>query len=111
MVEMTYAHGGQVDSWDCGEIEVTNEPPPKGTPEPETGITFLKESQWKLPFRTAWVEERPVASRFEVAAVVEPAGSDRLTVNAATGGRFLHDPKRVLVEGATVKLYNDRGER
>ncbi len=101
-VEMAYEQGGKTDVWDCGTMPVL-----AGAPEPEPeagdgGLTFLKESQWKIPFATAWAEERLISERLEVAAVVEPAGSDRLTIGAPTSGRFIHDGKRGLAEGSRL---------
>ncbi|WP_437979210.1 efflux RND transporter periplasmic adaptor subunit [Sorangium sp. So ce295] len=101
ILEMAYEHAGRTDVFDCGPITVADTPAP---PEPEAGgaITFLKETQWKIPFATAWAEERPMAKEIEIAATVEPAASDQLTIGAPTGGRFFHDPKRALAEGLRV---------
>lgn len=99
-VEMTYEQDGHVDSWDCGTIAVLDAPKPAGEETGgDEGITFLKESQWKIPFGTAWVTEHEIADQIEVAGVVEPAGPDQLTLGAPTSGRFLHDPKLGLAEG------------
>ncbi len=95
---MSYAHGGRVDTFDCGLVAVTADP--SHAPEDEGGaLTFLKESQWKVPFGTAWAEERPLARELEIAATVEAAGGDQLVVGAPTAGRFFHDPRRPLSEG------------
>lgn len=102
-VEMEYAIEGTTDVWDCGEIEVLAAAPPPGVEAADTSITFLKESQWKIAFGTAWAEERPIAERLDVAAVIEPAGSDQLTIGAPTTGRFLHDPRRSLTEGLRIE--------
>lgn len=102
-VEMAYEHEGKTDVWDCGPIEVvTKAPEPKEEPA-DTSITFLKESQWKVDFRTAWSEERTVRQQLELTGVVEPAAADQLVITATTTGRFLHDPKRVLAVGARVE--------
>jgi cobalt-zinc-cadmium efflux system membrane fusion protein len=100
--EMTYEHGGKVDVFDCGTIAVSDKPPPAGE-ESGSPITFLKESQWKISFGTAWASEQPIARELEVPATVEPAGGDQLTVAAATTGRFFHAPKLALAEGLVVK--------
>lgn len=102
-VEMQYEHGGTSDVWDCGTIAVLEKDPPPAVEEAETSITFLKESQWKIAFRTAWSEERPIRRQLEMTGVVEPAGSDQLTIGAPTGGRFLHDEKRALAVGTKVQ--------
>jgi cobalt-zinc-cadmium efflux system membrane fusion protein len=101
-LEMVYEHAGQTDSFDCGPITVSERP---AVPEeaPSSSITFLKESQWKIPFATVWAEERPLASELELAATVEPAATDQLTVGAPTGGRFFHNPKLALAEGLRIQ--------
>jgi membrane fusion protein, heavy metal efflux system len=101
-LEMSYEHGGQTDVFDCGSVVVSDTPPPQ---EEEAGstITFLKESQWKIPFATAWAEERPMSKEMEIASTVEPAAKDQLTVGAPTGGRFFHNPKLALAEGLRIK--------
>jgi RND family efflux transporter MFP subunit len=101
-LEMVYEHGGQADVFDCGSVTVSEKPtaPEEG---PDSSLTFLKESQWKIPFATTWADERPLASEMELAATVEPAASDQLTVGAPTGGRFFHNPKLALAEGLPIK--------
>jgi RND family efflux transporter MFP subunit len=102
-LEMVYEHGGRTDVFDCGKVTVAEKPV---APEEEAGgaaITFLKESQWKIPFGTAWADERPLASEMELPATVEPAATDQLTVGAPTGGRFFHNPKLSLAEGLAIK--------
>lgn len=101
-LEMAYEHAGQTDVFDCGPIIIANTPPPPEPEAPSAAITFLKESQWKIPFATAWAEERPIAKETEFAATVEPASSDQLTIGAPTGGRFFHNPKRAIAEGLRV---------
>ena len=102
LLEMVYEYGGQSDVFDCGSVTVSEKP---RAPDEAPGavITFLKESQWKIPFATAWADERPLASEMELAATVEPAAMDQLTVGAPTGGRFFHNPKLALAEGLQVK--------
>ncbi len=102
-VEMQYEADGKVDVWDCGTVAVLDKEPPAAEPSADTSITFLKESQWKISFATAWAEERPVRQQLEMSGVVEPAGTDQLTVTAATSGRFLHDPQRTLAVGTKVE--------
>ncbi len=102
-LEMAYEHEGKSDAFDCGPITVAD--PPPAQPEEASGgaITFLKESQWKIPFGTAWAEERALAKEIELAAAVEPAAGDQLTIGAPTGGRFFHDPKLALAEGLRIE--------
>ncbi len=101
--EMQYEHGGQTDTWDCGTVVVLDEQPPPAEAEADTTITFLKESQWKIAFGTAWAEERGMRQQLEMSGVVEPAGTDQLTLSAPTSGRFLHDPQRTLAIGTKVE--------
>jgi membrane fusion protein, heavy metal efflux system len=102
-LEMAYEHAGVVDVFDCGSIGVTD-PPRASTQEPSSSaITFLKESQWKIPFDTEWATEQPLASELELAATIEPAAGDQLTIGAPTGGRFFHNPQLALVEGLRIK--------
>lgn len=106
-VEMSYAFDGKTDTWDCGAIAVVATPPKPGEEaSADEGITFLKESQWKIPFRTAWSEERDMSEVREFSAVVEPAGSDTLTLSAPTTGRFLHEAKRAL----SVGMHLEKGD-
>jgi membrane fusion protein, heavy metal efflux system len=101
-LEMAYERGGRTDLFDCGTVTVSDQPV-AGEEEPGATITFLKESQWKIPFATGWAEEHSLASEMELAASVEPAAADQLTVGAPTGGRFFHNPKLSLAEGLTIK--------
>lgn len=100
-LEMVYELGGKTDSFDCGSVVVSDKPS-AGEEEAAAAITFLKESQWKVPFATAWAEERSLASEVELPATVEPAATDQLTVGAPTGGRFFHNPKLALAEGLRI---------
>lgn len=103
LLEMTYEHGGVSDTFDCGSVDVANNPPEAVEPEVAGEVTFLKETQWSIPFGTAWSEERELSSALEFAATVETAGSDQLTLGAPTSGRFFHDQKVALAVGRRVK--------
>lgn len=102
-LEMSYEHEGRRDEFDCGSLTVSDDAPAATEEASGASITFLKESQWKIPFGTGWAKERPLAKEMEVTATVEPAGSDQLTVGASTGGRFFHNPKLLLAEGLVIK--------
>lgn len=102
-LEMSYEHNGQVDVFDCGSISVSDKLLAAEEEAASASITFSKESQWKVPFATAWAAERPLAREMELAATVEPAGTDQLTLGAPTGGRFFHNPELSLAEGRRVK--------
>jgi membrane fusion protein, heavy metal efflux system len=57
----------------------------------ESGISFLKEQQWKTPgFRTAFAVSGDVAATFEASGVIEPAAGRSAVVSAPISG--LVDP-------------------
>jgi membrane fusion protein, heavy metal efflux system len=103
MLEMTYEHGGQSDTFECGAVAVADKPPAAEEEAPAGEISFLKETQWKIPFGTAWAEVRELSGTLEFPATVETAGSDQLTLGAPTSGRFFHDRKAALAVGRHVK--------
>ena len=100
-VVVEYTQGEDRARFDCGEREIGAHV----HPEDDSGasLSFLKEQQWVVPFETAVVEKRKMAREIELPAVVEPAGTDQLTVSAPTSGRFFHNPKLSLAEGLHVK--------
>jgi cobalt-zinc-cadmium efflux system membrane fusion protein len=102
-VEMTYEHGGQTDVFDCGLIEVTDKPKPESEEADAGEISFLKETQWKIPFATAWATSRDLRRAVDLPTIVETAGSDQMTLGAPTSGRFFHDEKEALAAGRRVK--------
>lgn len=102
-LEMAYEHDGQTDVFDCGNLVVADKPTAAEVEVPGGATTFLKESQWRIPFATGWAAERPMARELEIPAVVEPAAADQLTVAAPTVGRFFHNPQLALAEGARIK--------
>lgn len=101
-LKMSVEHGGATDVFDCGPIVVADSPKPPASEAAGATIAFLKESQWKIPFATAWAAERPLAKEIELPATVEPAGTDQLVIGSPTGGRFFHSPKLSLAEGGKV---------
>jgi cobalt-zinc-cadmium efflux system membrane fusion protein len=101
-LEMIYERGDVVDSFDCGSVQVASPPVAPEEEESSSAITFLKESQWQIPFGTDWATERPLASELELAATIEPSAGDQLTIAAATGGRFFHNPELALAEGLRI---------
>ena len=101
-LEMVYEHEGKSDVFDCGSIAVTDKPPAPEPEAPSSAITFLKETQWKIPFATAWAEERPIAKEIELSATVEPAATKQLTLAAPTAGRFFHDSTHAPAEGLRI---------
>lgn len=101
-LELVYEHDGAREVFDGGVVAVA-EPAAPAPDEAGDAIAFLKESQWKVPFATAWAEERPIAKEIEIGATVEPAAADQLTVGAPTGGRFFHNAKLALAEGRRIQ--------
>lgn len=101
-LEMEVEIDGKKDVFDCGDVTVASPATAPEVEEPGGAITFLKETQWTIPFATAWAEERPLAREIELPAVVEPSAGDQLTVAAPTEGRFFHNPKRPIAEGVRV---------
>lgn len=99
VVEMVYENEGATDLFDCGSITVADNPAPPVEPK---GISFLKESQWKIPFATALSQERSFFPEQELATTVEPSALDEVTISAPVGGRFLMQAEAPLVEGRAV---------
>jgi membrane fusion protein, heavy metal efflux system len=102
-LEMVVESEGGSDVFDCGSITIAEKPPAPEAEAPSAAITFLKESQWKIPFATAWAGERSMAKELELPATVEAAGTDQLVIGAPTGGRFFHNPKLSLAEGQRIE--------
>jgi RND family efflux transporter MFP subunit len=102
-LQMVYEKGGEADTFDCGPVDVADKPPAAEEAAPGNEITFLKETQWKIPFGTAWASEREMSGALEFPATVETAGSDQLALGAPTSGRFFHDKREALAVGRRVK--------
>jgi len=102
-LEMVYEHEGERATFDCGSVTVATEPPGDDSSADGPALSFLKETQWKIPFATAWATERQLAKEIELPAVVEPAGADQLTIGAPTDGRFFHNPDLVVAEGLRIE--------
>lgn len=102
-LEIAYEQAGQSDVFDCGNVVVAAKPASPDNAASAGTVAFLKESQWQVPFETAWAAERLMAREVELPAVVEPAAGNQLTVGAPTGGRFFHTSKLALAEGTRIK--------
>jgi cobalt-zinc-cadmium efflux system membrane fusion protein len=102
-LEMLYEHGGQTDTFDCGPVRVAGEAVVAEEEAAADAISFLKETQWKIPFRTSSAEVRELSRALEFPATVESAGSDQLALGAPTSGRFFHDTRAALAVGRKVK--------
>ena len=69
----------------------------------ESGISFLKEQQWKTPdFRTAFATVGTVAATFDVSGTIEPAAGRFAEVTAPIGG---------LVDASSVAQSPAPGQR
>lgn len=81
-----------------------------------SGITFLKEQQWRTEFATAWVREGALAESVEGPAQVKPAGSGEVVLTAAVDATVAPSPwphtGLNVVEGGTVyRLVPRVGDR
>ncbi len=101
-LEMAYEHEGKSNVFDCGAITIADKPMPSEAEAHSSAITFLKESQWKIPFATAWAAERLISREIELSATVEPSATEQLTLSAPTAGRFFHNPKHAPAEGLRI---------
>ena len=99
-LSMTYDGGDVAVAFDCGTVAIGKRVPEES---PRPVISFLKEQQWRIPFGTELAQERTIAREIELPAIVEPAGTDRLTISAPTSGRFFHNPELRLAEGLHLK--------
>ena len=90
---MVYEREGKSDVFDCGSITITDKRPPPEPEAPSSAITFLKESQWKIPFATAWATERPIAREIELSGTGVHSGAPVSVIlhpaEADTGLRFI----------------------
>ncbi|MEW5851130.1 MAG: efflux RND transporter periplasmic adaptor subunit [Myxococcota bacterium] len=101
-VEMVYENEGITDAFDCGPVTISDQAPAAEEEAPSSAITFLKESQWKIPFGTAWAEERLMARELELPATVESASTGQVTVSTTVAGRFFQHAAVALAEGQWV---------
>ena len=96
---MAYHDGERTVTFDAGDVVVGDRH--QAAPS-RPSLSFLKEQQWAIDFGTARAEVRALAREVELPSIVEPAGTDRLTVSAATSGRFFHNPELKLAEGLHI---------
>ena len=73
-LELEYEVDGRKDVFDGGPVVVASPPRAPDVEEPSGAITLLKETQWTIPFATAWAEERALAREVEL-----PAGGSSTT--------------------------------
>jgi multidrug efflux pump subunit AcrA (membrane-fusion protein) len=100
-----YVAGKRRANFDCGTVTVgaKDQAEKTATRLGSMPLGFTKEQQWVIPFATALSVKRKMTQEVELPAVVEPAGTDRLTISAPTSGRFFHNPKLSLAEGLHIK--------
>lgn len=101
-LEMVYDVEGTRDVFECGQIAIGKTAPPADEAVPSSTIMFLKESQWKIPFATAWATERTLTRNIELPAVVEPAPASQSTITAPVAGRVFYATGLTIAEGAQV---------
>ncbi len=100
-LRMVYQDGARRSELDCGAIAVAEGSSPAEDPD-AAALSFLKEQQWRVPFATAWAQERAMAREVELPAILETPSSDQLTLASPTGGRFFHAPKLALAAGVVL---------
>ncbi len=103
---MTYADGDDRVQWDGGTVTVGAAEQVAHEGEDEGEITFLKETQWQIPFAVAPAAEVPLAPTVRASAVVSAAPSQSTIVAAPVEG-LLAWSDGLPVVGRHVK----RGER
>lgn len=83
---MTYADGADRVQWDGGTVTVGAEEPVAHEGEAEGEITFLKETQWQIPFAVAAAAEHGLSPTVKASAVVVVAPGDSAVVAAPVAG-------------------------
>lgn len=81
-----YLDGEERAEWEGGEIEVGAGQAVAHEGEVEGEITFLKESQWQIPFAVAPIQERPIAPTLEATGIVQSAPASTAVVAAPVEG-------------------------
>ena len=102
----TYVDGEDRVQWDGGTVTVGAAEPVAHEGEDEGEITFLKETQWQVPFAVAEAAERGLAPTVKASAVVSVAPGQSTVVAAPVEG-LLAWSDGLPVVGRRVK----RGER
>ncbi|MCA9490618.1 MAG: efflux RND transporter periplasmic adaptor subunit [Myxococcales bacterium] len=103
---LTYVNGSETAEWDAGTVVVGAGVPVAGEEQAEGEVTFLKETQWQIPFAVAPAAEQPLASSIVASGVVRPSPDTTALVAAPLDG-LLAWADTAPVVGRTVK----RGDR
>jgi RND family efflux transporter MFP subunit len=94
---------GQRASWDAGPIRFGGSPA-KGVRSEKGEITFLKETQWVIPFRVEQPVRRKVARTLTVPATVTPDPRLTQSLSASAAGRVEWATERsVTLVGSVVR--------
>jgi RND family efflux transporter MFP subunit len=93
------------DTIDAGEVKVLEkpEPPAKAKTPQSTGITFLKEQQWRMDFATVPVGERELSALLKMRAEVKPAAAGQVQIVAPVAGRIVTAPRGAPAPGQKLK--------
>lgn len=103
---ITYVNGSETVEWDAGTVMVGAGVAIAGDEQPEGEITFLKETQWQIPFAVSPAAERPLAASVKASGMVKPSPETTALVAAPLDGMLAWAGTAPVV-GRTVK----RGER
>jgi len=98
---------GLSDRHELGTFQVFADLPAAQAAKPEEkpeapAITFLKEQQWRIPFATAAVTERPLRPSFRVHGVLRARADGEARLAAPVTGRLVTDPAAAPMIGMTV---------
>ncbi len=83
---MVYEADGERAEWDGGDVIVGDGAAVEHAGEAEGEITFLKETQWQIPFRVEPVARHSLAPTVTASGVVHPDPSDSAVVAAPVDG-------------------------
>jgi len=83
---VSYVDAEESAHWDGGEVQVGAREPIEHDAEVEGAISFLKEAQWQVLFRTALAQTAALAPTVHAPAVAKPAPASTSVVAAPTDG-------------------------
>lgn len=83
---VSYVDGQERAQWDGGEVHVGAGAPLKHKRPNEGDISFLKEAQWQVPFRTERTQRLAMSPTVHAPAVAKPAPASTSVVAAPTDG-------------------------
>ena len=82
----SYTNAEERAEWDAGPVAVGSGAPLPHEAEAEGEITFLKETQWRIPFAVAPAARRPLSPILRATAVVSAAPGQSAVVDAPVDG-------------------------